>query len=225
MMLWYTPVLQITAKWYDCFEDTERIGANGMPGYFLVSYPTVKCPNQLWIKDEFGNPNPHLLKNVIIQMTTGCLCLFVGIGFPVFIVWKTKRLRNENKLNADSAFSSLYDENYIPSMPYFEAVHFLSKALLIFSITVLGALFRGNVEAALIQALSSLLINTSFFSIIWKTKPQIYFPCSLIKNKNINNLAELTGAGATIVGNLLAVIGSFFSQIVVNDLGIIFAII
>ncbi|GMH79835.1 hypothetical protein TrLO_g11824 [Triparma laevis f. longispina] len=82
-------------------------------------------------------------------------------------------------------------------------------------------------EANLLQALSSLLINAGFFAILWKTKPLVYFPCSLLKNQNLNNLAELRGAGATLAGNFLVLIGSTspYNQGLMNVLKTIFAII
>ena len=116
-------------------------------------------------------------------------------------------------------------------MPYFEAIHFLRKALLILLMTVpsflRSTLESVGVDASVVQALFSLLVNVGFFFIVWKTEPLVYFPCSLLKNRNLNNLAELVGCGATIAGNLLALIGSFspYSQGIVNVLGTIFAIV
>lgn len=47
------------------------------------------------------------------------------------------------------------------------------------------------------------------------------------QNQNVNNLAGLVGAGATIAGNLLALIGSFspYNTVIVNVLGILFTTI
>ncbi|GMH96245.1 hypothetical protein TrVE_jg6460 [Triparma verrucosa] len=217
MILWYTPVLQNTAQWYDCFEDEARGGRS-----YMVSEPNNYCGQG---SEGFDFDSPFF-----IGMTTGFISLFVGVGFPAFIVWKTKELKRTDKLNAESTFAFLY-ENYSPSVPYFEAIHFLRKALLILLMTVpsflRSTLESVGVDASVVQAFFSLLVNVGFFFIVWKTEPLVYFPCSLLKNRNLNNLAELVGCGATIAGNLLALIGSFspYNQGIVNVLGTIFAIV
>ncbi|GMH60949.1 hypothetical protein TL16_g03156 [Triparma laevis f. inornata] len=117
------------------------------------------------------------------------------------------------------------------SVPYFEAVHFVRKALLIFFLTVTGyfraELASSGVEASLLQAVLSLLVNPGFFIVLCKTKPLVYFPCSFLKNHNLNNFAELLGAGATVAGNIIAVIGTFSpnNQQLINILGTTFAIV
>ncbi|GMI08672.1 hypothetical protein TrLO_g12659 [Triparma laevis f. longispina] len=37
-----------------------------------------------------------------VHITTGCICLFIGIGFPAFIVWKSRKLKNADKLSSRS---------------------------------------------------------------------------------------------------------------------------
>ncbi|GMH85930.1 hypothetical protein TL16_g10384 [Triparma laevis f. inornata] len=221
MILWYTPVLQMIGLFYDYYEDPDRPACDDSgndnscnPGFYLISDPEVIC-----------NPasDGGKMFRMMVHVNSFLISLFVGIGFPYFIFWKTKQLKNAGKLNADSAFASLY-QYYAPSVPYFEAIHFIRKALLICSMTVLGfytdELASAGVEASLLQALTSVLINAGFFAILWKSKPLVFFPCSLLKNQNLNNLAEL------LAGNFLALIGSISNnQDAVNILGTIFAIV
>lgn len=77
MMLWYTPILQNTAQWYDCFKDETR----GRRSY-MVSEPLNYCGQG---SEGFTFDSPFF-----IGMTTGFISLFVVVGFPAFIVWKTK---------------------------------------------------------------------------------------------------------------------------------------
>ncbi|GMH48345.1 hypothetical protein TL16_g02227 [Triparma laevis f. inornata] len=91
--------------------------------------------------------------------------------------------------------------------------------------TVLG-IYRAELantgfEAAFFQALSGLLINAGFFVILWATKSLIHYPCSLLKNQDLNQLAELVGTGATLAGSILSVIGSFSpnNQDLINVIG------
>jgi hypothetical protein len=122
----------------------------------------------------------------------------------------------------ESSLASLY-QYYSPSMPYFEAIQMLRKAALIFTLSmsgVLGVNARG-------QSFFCLFINLIFLLVLYSTAPLVYYPCSLFKNRNLNNLSEHLGAGVTLAGSVLAIIGAHSenSQSTVNVLGIIFVII
>jgi len=222
--VWYAPILRLTGQWYDCFEDKERTDRDddvydtGEPAYYLASHPGVQC-NGAGMDDGVA----------IININTALISLFVGIGLPVLIFCKVEHLKNAGKLNADSSFHSLY-EGYTPSMAYFEAIHLFRKALLILGMTVPAYLSSNladtGVNASLIQALTGLLINIGFFALVWATRPYAPYPCSLFRNNDLNNLAELAGAGVTVAGSILAVIGSFspYNQDLMNLLGLIFAV-
>ena len=75
-----------------------------------------------------------------------------------------------------------------------------------------------------IQGACFLFINISFLLLLAKLKPLVYFPCRH-KDWNLFLLAEMLGAFITILGNILAMIGSFSSQKVVNRIGLAFAIV
>jgi hypothetical protein len=75
-----------------------------------------------------------------------------------------------------------------------------------------------------IQGACFLFCNISFLLLLAKLKPLVYFPCRH-KEWNLFLLAEMLGAFVTILGNILAMIGSFSSQKVVNRIGFAFAIV
>ncbi|GMI37547.1 hypothetical protein TrCOL_g7316 [Triparma columacea] len=92
----------------------------------------------------------------------------------------------------------------------------LRKATLIAAGTFSGA--------PVTQSILYTVINTSFFILLYILKPLVFFPCSVFKGKNLFQLAEMSGCAITIIGNLLALVGSF-SQAAVNGVGITFAVI
>ena len=92
----------------------------------------------------------------------------------------------------------------------------LRKATLIAAGTFSGA--------PVTQSILYTVINTSFFILLYILKPLVFFPCSIFKGKNLFQLAEMSGCAITIIGNLLALVGSF-SQAAVNGVGITFAVI
>ena len=92
----------------------------------------------------------------------------------------------------------------------------LRKATLIAAGTFSGA--------PVTQSILYTVINTSFFVLLYVLKPLVFFPCSVFKGKNLFQLAEMSGCAITIIGNLLALVGSF-SQAAVNGVGITFAVI
>jgi hypothetical protein len=116
-------------------------------------------------------------------------------------------------LDAHSHFSSLF-QWYSPLVPYFEAFHMLRKAGLIAAGTVFGS--------PTTQSVIYLIINISFLILLRVLKPLVFFPCSIFKGKNLFLLAEMLGCTISIIGNLLALIGSF-SQEAVNFVGVTFA--
>ncbi|GMH93493.1 hypothetical protein TrST_g8404 [Triparma strigata] len=74
------------------------------------------------------------------------------------------------------------------------------------------------------QAVLCFIVNAGFVAVLWKTKPLIFFPCTLIKNQNLYLLSEMLGACVTLAGSFLALVGAA-SQSAVNALGTLFAII
>ncbi|GMH89491.1 hypothetical protein TL16_g11473 [Triparma laevis f. inornata] len=128
MMLWYTPILQIVGSMYDCFEDPERPHDDGTTAYYLVFDSNVQCNPR-----EAGSR----LWRDLVGYNSAFIILFVGIGFPAFVVFKVHQLKKGGKLNGESIFESLY-QPYNRKHPYFEALQFLRKALLIFSMSILG---------------------------------------------------------------------------------------
>ncbi|GMH97848.1 hypothetical protein TrVE_jg3179 [Triparma verrucosa] len=49
----------------------------------------------------------------------------------------------------------------------------------------------------------------------------VFYPCSLFENKNLYHLAEMVGAGMTLVGNILAFVGSVSTTLMPNKQGIV----
>ncbi|GMH88492.1 hypothetical protein TrVE_jg6970 [Triparma verrucosa] len=211
--IWYTPVLQMVGKMYDCYEDPERPGST-----YLVADPKLKC----YDIDSASGETSMSTQRYFIHFVATLITILVGVGFPHFIVSSTRMLQRSSKLNMESSLASLY-QYYSPSMPYFEAIQMLRKAALIFTLSmsgVLGVNARG-------QSFFCLFINFIFLIVLYSTAPLVYYPCSLFKNRNLNNLSELLGAGVTLAGSVLAIIGAHSknNQSTVNVLGIIFVII
>ncbi|GMH52468.1 hypothetical protein TrST_g5616 [Triparma strigata] len=209
--IWYTPVLQMVGKMYDCYEDPDRPGST-----YLVADPKLKC------YDINAGYIDMSIQRYLLHFVAISIALVVGVGFPYFIVHSIKKLKRSSKLNMESSLASLY-QYYSPSMPYFEAIQMLRKAALIFTLSMSGVLGL----SPLVQSLSCFSINFIFFILLYFTEPLVYFSCSLLKNRNLNNLSELLGAGVTLAGSILAVIGAISknNQDTVNVLGILFVIV
>ncbi|GMH87177.1 hypothetical protein TrVE_jg6893 [Triparma verrucosa] len=210
--IWYTPVLQMVGKMYDCYEDPDRPGST-----YLVADPKLKCYDVDASGATSMSTNRYFVHFVAIS-----IALVVGVGFPYFIVRSIRKLKHSSKLNMESSLASLY-QYYSPSMPYFEAIQMLRKAALIFTLSMSGVLGL----SPLVQSLSCFSINLIFLLVLYYTEPLVYFPCSLLKNRNLNNLSELLGACVTLAGSILAVIGAISknNQDTVNVLGILFVIV
>ncbi|GMI02905.1 hypothetical protein TrVE_jg11450 [Triparma verrucosa] len=210
--IWYTPVLQMVGKMYDCYEDPERPGST-----YLLADPKLKC----YDIDSASGETSMSTQRHFIHFVAISIAFLIGIGFPYFIVSSTRMLQRSSKLNMESSLASLYQ--YSPSMPYFEAIQMLRKAALIFTLSMSGVLGL----SPLAQSLFCFSINFIFFIVLYFTEPLIYYPCSLFKNRNLNNLSELLGAGVTLAGSILALVGALSknNQGTVNILGIIFVII
>ncbi|GMH77196.1 hypothetical protein TrST_g6533 [Triparma strigata] len=211
--IWYTPVLQMVGKMYDCYEDPERPGST-----YLLADPKLKC----YDIDSASGETSMSTQRHFIHFVAISIAFLIGIGFPYFIVSSTRMLQRSSKLNMESSLASLY-QYYSPSMPYFEAIQMLRKAALIFTLSMSGVLGL----SPLAQSLFCFSINFIFFIVLYFTEPLIYYPCSLFKNRNLNNLSELLGAGVTLAGSILALVGALSknNQGTVNILGIIFVII
>ncbi|GMI07480.1 hypothetical protein TrVE_jg8427 [Triparma verrucosa] len=206
-MLWYTPVLQMVGSMYDCFEDPNRLSDDDSPQHFLVADPDLNC-----------NPSSGRFKvwRTLVHINSFLIVAFVEIGLPAAIFWKIKQLQRDNKLTADSSFASLY-QYYTPDMPFFEVVHMIRKALLILFMSTLAT-------HPIAQAVLCFIVNAGFVAVLWKTKPLVFFPCTLVKNQNLYLLSEMLGACVTLAGSFLALVGAA-SQSAVNALGTLFAVI
>ena len=87
LILWYSPVIQSCASMYECFDDKEY-------GWSLVSDPSVSCDTSI--------SRTAIIAHMVIIFAV------VGGGFPAYIFYKTRKLREENKLVAGLPLTSLY---------------------------------------------------------------------------------------------------------------------
>ncbi|GMH58207.1 hypothetical protein TrRE_jg13580 [Triparma retinervis] len=189
MTLYYSPVLKTIASIFECVADVHG-------NQVILADPTVSCETS-WSR-------------TLLQIQGIAAAIIVGEGFPLYVIYKTSQLKSKGALDAHSHFSSLF-QWYSPLVPYFEAFHMLRKAGLIAAGTVFGS--------PTTQSVIYLIINISFLILLRVLKPLVFFPCSIFKGKNLFLLAEMLGCTISIIGNLLALIGSF-SQEAVNFVGL-----
>jgi len=177
IVLWYSPLLQTVASMYECYEDPEL-------GWRLVRDASVTC--------EYSTSRTIVLVHCFSLMA-------LTAAFPIFIIWYTRHRRHTNRLTAYSIFSKFY-KWYTKKRPYFEAVHMLRKAALIFSCTVF--------PSSLTQGCLCLGINAVFLAFfVWK-RPMLEYPSTVFKGYNLYALLEATSAMTTMMGCCLAIIGS-----------------
>jgi hypothetical protein len=196
LILWYSPVIQVCASMFECFDDKER-------GWSLVADPSVSC--------KASTSRTFVVAHMCI------ICAVVGAGFPAYIFYKTRKLREENKLTAGLPLTSLF-EWYTPKVPYFEAYHMIRKALLILVTTVF--------PTSVMQAIWSCVVNVLFFLVLYRKEPMIHYPSSFFKGRSLFTLAELLSAATSLVGNILAIIGALADDSKsVNFVGLVFAVV
>ena len=196
LILWYSPVIQVCASMFECFDDKER-------GWSLVADPSVSC--------KASTSRTFVVAHMCI------ICTVVGAGFPAYIFYKTRKLREEKKLTAGLPLTSLF-EWYTPKVPYFEAYHMIRKALLILVTTVF--------PTSVMQAIWSFVVNVLFFLVLYRKEPMIHYPSSFFKGRSLFTLAELLSAATSLVGNILAIIGALADDSKsVNFVGLVFAVV
>ena len=178
LILWYSPVIQCSASMYECFEDEDL-------GWVLVSDASVSCDSSIW--------------RTFTNIFAVGVWVLVGAGFPVFIFTQMVKLRKKGTLTADHSYAALF-EWYRPGVPYFEAVHMLRKASLILATTVQ--------PDPTIQAALSLSVNFVFLILFLFLQPMVHYPSSYFKGWNLFHLVELLSGGATVSGNIMAIIGA-----------------
>ena len=222
-MLWYTPVLQSAASMYDCVRDDSASGT-----YYLRSDTSTPC------QFESNNFSDWISSLDYIDIHAFLVGIFIGWGFPLYIIFTLRKAKRENKLNAASPYTALF-EWYIPSMCWFEAVQMLRKAALITasafpysrllteSWTINGIEIDEVLEQR-IQGWSVLCINFGFLLLFLYSRPMVKEPSRIIKNLNLFSAAEALSITITIAGNVLAMIGSYQSQ-TVYAVGVIFALL
>ncbi|GMH94044.1 hypothetical protein TrST_g4059 [Triparma strigata] len=178
--LWYSPLLQIIASMYECFQDPERENR-----WYLSTDPSVSC-----------EPSPE---RTIIKIHSLALAILVGFGFPLLSFLKIRSLRKAGKLDFDSSLANLF-QFYNTRMPNFETVQFFRKGLLILVLTW----FNDN---PVIQSISSLGINGSFLLLLSCTHPFVYYPTSNSR-RNLFQTAEVSSTVTCLIGNTLALLGA-----------------
>lgn len=197
--LWYSPLLQTVTSMFDCSEFPGRVGR------FLVSDPSVSC-------DGDSRISIHIHAFLVFSI--------VGIGFPLYSFSKIRQLKIAGKLDASSSLSSLY-QFYNTAAPYFESVQFLRKAALIGMLSIFTNTNRES-NRPIIESTLSLAINGMYVVVLYRVRPFVYFPSSFFGNRNLYQLAEMSGAIASLGGNVLALVASFDEKLV-NILGLALA--
>ncbi|GMH82895.1 hypothetical protein TL16_g09417 [Triparma laevis f. inornata] len=208
MTLWYSPLLQTVGSMYECFEDPERDYM-----LFLVSDPTLSC-TRIFEGNIFAY-GPRDVGRLLVHIHSGICVMVVGIGFPLVTFIQIKRLQVNGKLDAMSSWAALY-QFYTTKFPYFESVQLLRKGALIFVLKVR--------ENPTFEAIVLIIINACFLAILIRSRPMVYFPSSLLGNRNLFHLAEVSGAAACLFGNVLAFLATF-DQHLVDTLGISLALL
>jgi hypothetical protein len=87
-VLSYSPLVQNAISLYRCVEDPDL-------GSVLASDARVSC-------------NPNSFRQATIAHAVAVFA-FVGLGLPLFIVWKMLGLRRKDKLDVDSIYVGLFE--------------------------------------------------------------------------------------------------------------------
>jgi hypothetical protein len=87
-VLSYSPLVQNATSMYRCVEDPDM-------GFVLASDARVSCETSALRTFT----NIHAMAVIAI----------VGVGLPLFIVWKMLQLRREDKLDVDSIYAGLFE--------------------------------------------------------------------------------------------------------------------
>ena len=180
---------------YECFKDPDL-------GWVLIADAGVSCE----ASSSRTVVNAHIIS----------ICTVVGVGFPLYVFYKTRQLRANGNLVAGLPLTSLF-EWYRPEVPYFEAIHMVRKLLLILMTTVFST--------SLVQSIMSFVINAVFLAVLKFKDPMVYYPSSFFKGKNLFILVEMLSTTTSLVGNLLAILGAMTSSNdTVTAIGTVFAI-
>ena len=172
MLLWYSPVLQSAAQMVQCFDDRES------------GESRLKFDRDVSCDDASRMP---VLAHVVFVF------LVVGVGFPLYIFIKTRKLLRLAELTADKSISSVY-ETYRPDMCYFESICLLRKFLLVLSATLVPA--------------AAIPVNLAFLVVLHKLRPFVSFSSqSFFKGSNLFEVVEKCSAGAVLFSNVLSLIG------------------
>ncbi|GMH75730.1 hypothetical protein TrST_g3068 [Triparma strigata] len=123
----------------------------------------------------------------------------VGIGFPLFIVYKINKLREHDRLNANSPFASLF-KWYTPDAAAFEALHMLRKILLS-ALTVMTTL---ELTESTGLAFIGFAINAAYLAVLHNSKPMVDWPCNGIVGANLFHVSEMASASTICLGSLIA---------------------
>jgi hypothetical protein len=197
VLLWYSPLIQNAASMQGCEYDPDI-------GLVLTSDARVSC-------------EPSLLRTATIIHAFAVFGV-IGVGLPVFVLWKSMQLRKLDKLNAESPFAGLF-EWYSISRPYWESVLLIKKFCLVLAADTF-------VTSPLVQALLGIAINATYLVHFEMKRPMPYLPTSVtwFNESNFFHLIERSSAVTNIIGSLLAFLGTF-SKAFATIVGTMFAIV
>ena len=152
MVLWYLPVVRLSMQMFPCMDyESDDVDATQnrtlTVDRTLIVDPEVPCSDLFWAR----------LHSVIILGG-------VGLGFPLFIIWKLRKLRERNRLIASSTFASIF-HFYTDQFASFETAHCFRKALLI-AATLQYYPKPDQTYEARIEALATFFINAGFVFVL-----------------------------------------------------------
>ena len=87
-VLSYSPLVQNAASMSRCVEDPDE-------GWVLASDARVSCESSAL--------------RIATRLHATAVIVLVGVGLPLFIVWKMMQLRREEKLDGDSIYAGLFE--------------------------------------------------------------------------------------------------------------------
>ena len=197
-------------------------------GLVLVSDPRVSCELSVF--------------RTATLVHAAAVLVAVGAGLPFFIGWKMIQLRREDKLTADSIYAGLF-EWYALERPYWEVrratrrgkkqypcpspshpLRSFAQAVLLFKKFVLVLAANTVITNPTAQASIGFAVHLLYLVLLETKKPMPFRPSTsaYFKGQNFFHLLERSSSVASIIGSLLAILGST-NRSAMTTIGSVFA--